>query len=76
MLTPCYAKAGGRVAYSLTTTAISGVTTLPGVPVGMGRMTNELARAAAERMQLSLQNSLAIDAADQARATSAHGLDS
>ena len=41
-----------------------------------GAMTKQLARAAAQQMQLSLQNSLAIDAADKRRARSVHGLDS
>jgi len=49
---------------------------LPGVPVGTGLMTKQLARAAAQQIQLSLQNSLATDAADKRRARSVHGLDS
>ncbi len=76
MLTQCCAKAGDRVSCSLITTAASGVTTLPGVPVGTGLMTKQLARAAAQQIQLSLQNSLATDAADKRRARSVHGLDS
>ncbi len=76
MLILCCAKAGDRVSCSLITTATSGVTTLPGVPVGTGLMTKQLARAAAEQMHLSLQISLATDAADKRRARSVHGLDS
>jgi len=38
-------------------------------------MTKQLAWAAAQQMQLSLQNSLATDAADKRRARSVYGLD-
>lgn len=71
MLTLCCAKAGDRVSCSLITTATSGVTTLPGVPVGTGLMTKQLARAAAEQMHLSVHG---LDSCITAR--SVHGLDS
>lgn len=43
VMSQCYAKAGGRVSCSLTITAASAVTTLPGVHVGTGVMTKVVA---------------------------------